>query len=107
MQNIVFSVGALIIGSVIGYFFGAIQNAALKRNTKMTEAKTLRSGWMVMPGSAGRIAILLMMLALIQIFFPMFFREGHLSQWLISVGVLLGYGKTLVDKLQQYQTYSA
>ena len=105
-MNIFISIGGLVLGGGIGYAFGALQNAALLRNKKKQEQGTLKSGWWVMPGSSGRVAMLLMVLALIQVLCPLFFEEGY-TQWLVSAGVLLGYGWTFLAKLQNYSTYVA
>lgn len=95
-----------ILGGAIGYVFGAIQNAALLKNKGRQEKGALNSGWRVMPGSTGRVAMLLMVLALVQLLCPMFFDESS-TQWLVSAGVLVGYGWTLLHKLRHYSTYRA
>jgi len=96
---------ALIVGGFIGFLFGTVQNAALLRNRKREEGGTLKNGWMVMPGSMGRIAILLILLAAIQIVCPMLF-EGS-TQWLVSLGVILGYGWTLFKHIRHHSLYHA
>ena len=96
---ILLPLGALILGSVIGLAFGSIQNAALLRNKKRERQGNLHSGWSLMPGSMRRVAFLLIALALVQIACPMFFeREG--MQWIVSAGVVLGYGWTLLDQFR-------
>lgn len=90
---------AIISGSAIGFFFGTVQNLALNRNKKLQESGKLKNGWTVMPGSMGRVAILLITLAIIQFAFPIIFT-GNIK-WLVSAGVLLGYGWTFVKELKQ------
>ncbi len=97
-------IAAVVIGGVIGFFFGAIQNAALLRNKKLKESGKLKSGWFVMPGSFSRIAILLIILAVVQAGLPMFF-QGNI-QWLVSAGLVLGYGWTMVKRLRERSTYN-
>ena len=107
MHNLFFSgllpTLAIIIGGIIGIFFGSIQNAALLRNKKLQENGKLKNGWLIMPGSFSRIAILLIVLIIIQIGIPVFF-EGNF-QWLVSAGILIGYGLTFVKKLKQRASY--
>jgi len=105
MENLV-QFGGLILGGAIGYAFGTVQNMALLRNKQDQERKIPRSGWTVLPGSMGRVAILLAILGLIQILCPLFF-EGTSTQWLVSAGVMIGYGWTLVHQLRHHSTYRA
>jgi hypothetical protein len=90
MTNLLLSTAGFIIGGFIGIAFGAVQNFALHRNEKRQIAGNLKSGWMVMPGSMSRVAFLMLALALVQIGMPMLF-QGE-SQWMVSAGVVLGYG---------------
>jgi hypothetical protein len=90
MTNTLLTIAGFIVGGLIGLAFGAIQNFALHRNEKRKNEGQLKSGWMVMPGSMGRIAFLMVALMLVQIGMPMLF-DG-LSQWMISAGLILGYG---------------
>lgn len=93
---------AIIVGGVIGLLFGTIQNAALAQNKKRQESGRLKNGWMIMPGSFSRIAILLIALVVVQVACPIFF-EGNI-QWLVSVGVILGYAWTLLKQLRQQRS---
>ncbi len=95
--------GALVVGGAIGFWFGTIQNAALLRNKKKYESGKLNSGIFIMPGSMSRIAILLVILVAVQFAVPMFFK-GNI-QWIVSVGIILGYGWTFVKQLRQRATY--
>lgn len=103
MSNVLISLiavtGALTTGGAIGFLFGVAQNYALTRNKKMKDEGMLRTGWAIMPGSMSRIAFLLFVLAAVQLFCPMFF-QGDI-QWLVSVGLLLGYGASFVRRLHQ------
>ncbi len=92
--------GALLLGGAIGLAFGALQTMALRRNTRRAKEGSPDSGWMVMPGSAGRIAMLLLTLAAVQLLFPLFFGESY-AQWLVSAGVVVGYGITLLQRVRE------
>ena len=103
MINTLLTIAGFIVGGLIGLAFGAVQNAALRRNEKRQKAGHLKSGWMVMPGSMTRVAFLMIALVLVQIGMPMLF-EG-LSQWMVSAGVVLGYGWMLyVEYRRKVQT---
>jgi amino acid transporter len=103
MTNTLLTIAGFIVGGLIGLAFGAIQNFALRRNEKRHKEGHLKSGWMVMPGSMTRVAFLMIALVLVQIGMPMLF-EG-LSQWMVSAGVVLGYGWMLyVEYRRKVQT---
>jgi hypothetical protein len=91
-------IAALAVGGAIGFWFGTIQNAALKRNKKKYESGQLKSGLFIMPGSMNRIATLLIILVVIQLAIPQFFH-GNI-QWILSAGIILGYGWTFVKQLR-------
>ena len=95
---------ALTVGAFVGVFFGTVQNLALARNKKRHEVGKLPTGWFVMPGSMGRIAILLIVLVAIQIGLPFLFK-GNI-EWLVSLGVILGYGWTLLREIRNRSTES-
>jgi len=99
------SIAALVIGGIIGLLFGTIQNAALARNKKLQESNQLKNGWMIMPGSFGRIAVLLISLVVVQVTCPIFF-QGDI-QWIVSVGLILGYGWTLLKQLKHHSVNHA
>jgi|WetSurMetagenome_2_1015567.scaffolds.fasta_scaffold21332_4 hypothetical protein len=90
MTTTLLTFAGFIVGGLIGLAFGAIQNFALRRNEKRQQEGQLRSGWMAMPGSMSRVAFLMIALVLVQIGMPMLF-DG-VSQWMVSAGVVLGYG---------------
>jgi hypothetical protein len=93
------SVAALVVGGLIGYAFGTIQQMALRRNEKRQQSGELNNGWAVMPGSGRRVAYLLIALVLVQIICPLFFVNG--SQWWVSGGVVFGYGAILFCQLRR------
>lgn len=89
---------AIAAGGIIGLAFGVLQQAALRRNETRQRSGQLKNGWMVMPGSGARIAYLLIALALVQFVCPLLFVDG--TQWLVSGGLLAGYGWTLFTQLR-------
>jgi len=88
-----------VAGLTIGYAFGLIQDAAARRNKQRQERGLLHSGWSIMPGSMTRVAMLLVALALVQVACPLLFT--HYNQWLVSGGVVLGYGTVLFQQLRR------
>ena len=88
---------ALVVGGVIGLSFGALQAVALRQHEKRQQQGKLKSGWVLMPGSMGRVALLLITLALVQAVCPLLF-EGN-TQWWVSGGVVAGYGWLLFRQL--------
>jgi hypothetical protein len=105
MITILTSIAGLIVGGIFGFGFGSIQNAAQRRHQKRQESGTFKSGWAIMPGSMSRVALFIIMLALIQLVCPMLF-EGA-SQWLVSAGVVIGYGWTLLSQHREQAAYRA
>src|SRR5437870_1772762 len=85
--------GAAIAGGAIGWAFGLVQQFAAKRHAQMQATGKLNGAWSLMPGSMTRVAFLLVALALVQVICPMFFTGN--AQWVVSVGVVFGYGWTL------------
>jgi hypothetical protein len=90
MTNTLLTIAGLIVGGFIGLAFGAAQNFALRRNEKRQKDGYLKSGWMIIPGSMSRVAYLMLALVLVQIGMPMLFES--VGQWMVSAGVVLGYG---------------
>jgi len=88
---------ALIIGGLIGKLFGSMQNTALTHNKRM-QKKT----WVLISSSVTRIIILLLMLVLVQILFPFLF-DG-ITRWLVSMGVIFGYGWSILQRLNAHNT---
>jgi hypothetical protein len=93
---------ALVTGAAIGFLFGAVQNAALRRHEKLQQGGKLNSGWTVVPGSMRRVASLVVALALVQVVCPVLFIGG--SQWWVSAGVVGSYGWLLFSQLRQRKT---
>jgi hypothetical protein len=89
---------ALVVGATIGFAFGRMQNFARQQHQKMVDTGEFKSPWRIMPGSGGRVALLLVALVLIQIVCPMLFADG--TQWWVSGGLLAGYGWTLFLQLR-------
>ncbi len=87
----------LTAGSGIGYAFGLLQAAALRRNEKRLLEGTFKSSISLIPGAGARTAYLLITLVIIQVICPLLFRDG--VQWWVSGGVVLGYGWTLFRQL--------
>lgn len=100
MTNTLLIIAGLFVGGFIGLAFGAFQNAALRRNEKLQKQGDLKSGWLVMPGSMSRVAFLMVALVVVQVVMPLLF-DG-VSQWMVSAGVVLGYGWILYLQLRHY-----
>ena len=86
-------------GGVIGLAFGLLQSAALRHHAELEQNGKLKNGWSLLPGAGARVAYLLVALALVQIVCPLLFTDG--GQWIVSGGVVLGYGWTLFRQLRQ------
>lgn len=98
LTEILRTVVGLGAGAVIGYAFGLLQNAALRRNEKLAQTGEIKSGWNLMPGSGVRVAYLLIALLIVQVVCPLIFLNG--TQWAVSGGVVLGYGWMLGIQLR-------
>jgi len=96
--EILWSVVALAAGGAIGFAFGKIQESAWRRYQKQEDNGQFKSGWAVMPGSGRRVAYLLAALAGIQVICPLLFNNG--CQWLVSAGLVGGYGIVLGRQLR-------
>ena len=92
------SILAVGVGVGIGLAFGRLQNFARQQHQRMVDAGEFKSPWRIMPGSGGRVALLLIALVLIQVVCPMLFADG--TQWWVSGGLLAGYGWTLFQQLR-------
>jgi len=86
----------MLIGVSIGFVFGTLQNHISERNQKLQISGKLQSGWNLVPGSMTRVALLMVILVVIQAGFPVIF-SGQLK-WLVSAGVITGYGWTLYQR---------
>jgi len=89
----------LVAGVAIGYAFGLIQDAAARRNQQQLDRGLLHNGWSLMPGSMTRVAMLLLALVVVQVACPLLFV--HYNQWLVSGGVVAGYGFVLYQQLRK------
>ena len=98
LVEILRTVVGLGAGALIGYGFGLLQNAALRRHEQLAQGGKLKSGWSLMPGSGARIAYLLCALLLVQLVCPLIFVGG--TQWVVSAGVVFGYGWMLLIQLR-------
>jgi hypothetical protein len=97
--NILLASAAGILGGVVGFGFGLVQREAQIRNQKRQQGGALNSGWAVMPGSMTRVAFLMVALLVVQVGCPMLF-EGDF-QWIVSLGVVLGYGSILYQQIRE------
>jgi len=99
-MNILLDLMAGILGVIIGYGFGYLQSAAQKRNEKRERSGKF-TAWVMIPGSMARIVYLMVALVVIQVVCPMLF-DGEM-QWIVSAGVVIGYGimlyKQLIEKI--------
>lgn len=91
MAAILFAIIGLLVGGAIGYGFGAAQRSALRKHVKMQNVGQLSSGWLVVPGSMTRVALLLAVLVGVQVVLPFLFQGPDLS-WLVTGGTVVGYG---------------
>jgi len=102
--EVILLLGGCVVGALVGAAFGFIQTAAQDRYRRLQESGRLHNAATIIPGSMRRIALLLVALVTIQIAFPMLFaKEG--MQWLVSAGIVIGYGWTLVRQAPRRQLY--
>ena len=99
IADLVRDLAGLLVGGIIGLAFGLLQQAAMRRNEARERTGNLKSGWNLMPGAGVRVAYLVLALALIQVVCPMLFTDGSHTQWVVSAGVVVGYGRTLLQQL--------
>jgi hypothetical protein len=103
MQNQVFEISRALIaiaaGTLIGYAFGLFQAVARRRAELREREGKLKSGWSLMPGAGARVAYFLVVLVGIQLVCPLLFADG--TQWIVSGGVVAGYGWTLYRELRR------
>ena len=92
------TLAGLAAGGVIGLAFGTLQQAALRHNEGRDRLGQVKSGWSLMPGAGVRVAYLVITLAAIQLVCPLLFADG--TQWVVTAGVGLGYGRTLFTQLR-------
>ena len=99
IDQILMPATGFVTGLAIGYAFGLLQDAAVRRYQQRQERGLLHSGWSIMPGSMTRVAMLLLAMALVQLACPLLFT--HFSQWCVSGGVVAGYGSVLWQQLRK------
>jgi membrane protein YqaA with SNARE-associated domain len=95
--DLLIAVCGLLLGGVIGFTFGSLQQAALHRNRKRQQGQDAAVAMTFFSGSLRRTGFLLMVLVAVQVACPMLF-EGALAPWIVSAGVVVGYGWTLLKK---------
>lgn len=88
-----------LAGGLIGLVFGALQQAALERHERQMQAGRSLRQWSLIPGAGARIAYLLIALVLVQALSPWLFSDP--VRWLVSGGLLTGYGAMLTRQLQR------
>lgn len=89
--SIVLALLGFLIAVFIGITFGSGQQAALRRQRELGRRGHLPTAWEIVPGSLRRMTFLLFALVVIQWGCPILFeREG--MPWLVTAGVLIGYG---------------
>ena len=88
----------LMAGGAIGFAFGLLQQAALRRHAQLEQSGKLKNGWSLIPGSGARVAYLLLALVLVQLVCPLLFADG--TQWWVSAGLVIGYGSQLYRQLR-------
>jgi len=99
LVSIIRPLAGLLAGAIIGVVFGFLQRAASRRHEKLQREGRLKSGMGLLPGSARRVAALMLALAMVQIVCPVLFVDS--TQWWVSAGVVGGYGWTLFSQLRQ------
>ncbi len=97
LADILRPVLGFVLGGSIGLGFGLLQAAAQRRHRRRQESGRLKTGWVLVPGSMGRVAYLLIALVLVQVVSPAMFSGGE--QWWVSAGVALGYGALLASQV--------
>jgi hypothetical protein len=101
MISLISTIG-FIVGALIGLAFGAVQRAARRKNERRQADGMTSNAWMSMPGSMSRVAFLMIALVLVQVGCPLFFEDN--IQWMVSAGVVLGYGWMLFQDFRKRTT---
>jgi hypothetical protein len=99
MNDLVLALCGILVGTAIGLGFGYVQRAAYHRHRSRQERGRLSSGWLLVPGSMRRVTLLLAVLVAIQVVLPALFAGS--MPWVVSAGVLLGYGFILLGDLRE------
>ncbi len=99
MVSLVLGFVAVVIGGAIGYGFGSVQRIALRKHKKMQDVGKLSSGWLLIPGSMTRVALLIVVLVVVQLLLPFLFKDSNIP-WFMSGGTVIGYGWTLLRAMK-------
>jgi hypothetical protein len=99
LNDIFTPLASLSLGSLVGVGFGFLQENARRRHAKREQSGQRYHGWMNVPGSMTRVAMLLVSLALAQFAFPGLFTGGN--QWSVSAGVVGGYAWPLYLRFRE------
>ena len=105
-MNALLITSAIILGGIIGAGFGILQNNALRKHKQLEKSGKLTNGWGIMPGSMQRVFYLLVLLIGIQLVCPMLFTDST-TQWLISAGIVIGYGWVLTQRIRVRERISS
>jgi uncharacterized BrkB/YihY/UPF0761 family membrane protein len=97
------ALGGLVAGGIVGVAFGVIQLAAQRKYELRQRRGKSTSGWIVVPGSFTRVAFLMIALVIVQVFLPSFFLNN--MQWMVSAGVILGYGWILFQQVHRQKPH--
>lgn len=100
---VLLALGGLVAGGIVGVAFGAIQLAAQRKYELRQRKGKSTSGWIVVPGSFTRVAFLMIALVIVQVFLPSFFLNN--MQWMVSAGVILGYGWILFQQVRRQKLH--
>jgi uncharacterized BrkB/YihY/UPF0761 family membrane protein len=92
------ALGGLAAGAIVGVAFGAIQFAAQRKYELRQRKGQSTGGWIVVPGSFTRVAFLMLALVIVQLCLPSLFLDN--MKWMVSVGVVVGYGWTLLQQIR-------
>jgi hypothetical protein len=98
-----FALGGLAAGAIVGFAFGAIQFAAQRKYELRLRRGRSTGGWVAVPGSFTRVAFLMIALVIVQVCLPSFFLDN--MKWMVSVGVVLGYGWTLLQQIRSRKAH--
>ena len=88
----------MLVGAVIGLAFGLAQDAARRRHELLRQKGEFAGRLSAVPGSAKRVALLVIALVAVQWICPLLFVAG--TEWWVTGGVFLGYGWQLFRQLQ-------
>lgn len=99
MPRLIIYISAIALGAVIGFSFGILQQIARRHYLKKQNQRALKNGAFLIPGSMIRIALFLIVLAAVQLLMPNLFQDN--AQWLVSFGVIAGYGWALLREYRK------